>query len=174
MAIALVAYPNMSDEHYQWIEGIRHKHPELDYTPLDPHFTLVFPLTGTINQESLVQHIDHLIQQATPISFTIRCAIPVPEIDKYYAFLVPDEGFSRLVRLHDALYTDILSEHLNLDMPYVPHITIGHSDNAQIVKQISMSINRQNIDISGIVDMLALMDNKNGKWNCVQDFALTG
>ena len=45
MAIALVAYPNMADEQYQWIDSIRSKHPELEYTPIDPHFTLVFPIS---------------------------------------------------------------------------------------------------------------------------------
>lgn len=173
MAIALLAYPNMSDEHYQWIDGIRNKYPRLDYTPLDPHFTLVFPITDNINQESVVQHIDHLMQQANPIPFAIRCAVPMPEANRSYVFLVPDEGFSKLRRLHDALYTGVLSAHLRLDIPYLPHITIGYCGDAKLVKQIAININRQNIEISGIVDMLVLMDNKSGKWNRVQDFALS-
>ena len=79
MAIALVAYPNMVNEHYQWIDNIRSKHPDLEYIPNDPHFTFVFPISEAINQENVVQHVDHLMQQMTPIPFTIRCAMLMPE-----------------------------------------------------------------------------------------------
>ena len=172
MAIVLVAYPNMADEHYQWIDSIRIKHHELEYTPVDPHFTLVFPIANLINQQRVIQHIDHLMQQTTPIPFTIQCAMLMPEEKANYIFLVPDEGFSKLLKLHDALYTGVLSPHLRLDIPYIPHITIGYSPDAQLAKQISAGINRQEIEISGMVDILTLMDNKHGKWNRIQDFAL--
>lgn len=178
MSIAIIAFPNMSDEHYQWIDTLRQKHPTLVYEAVKPHFTFVFPITDSIDSKKIIAHIDSVVEQTEVFQFAIRSAVPSPDADwtskRNYVFLVPDEGFSKIIKLHDALYTGILSKHLKFEIPYLPHITIGYYDDVQLVKHISKDINRQNIEISGMIDMLTLMDNKSGKWNRVQDFALSG
>jgi hypothetical protein len=68
---------------------------------------------------------------------------------KTHLLLVPDEGFSALVKLHDALYTDMLAAELRLDVPYIPHITIGDHVDPYVLRSIATVINAQNICING-------------------------
>ena len=175
MVIALVAYPNMSDEHHQWINKIRAEYPQLQYENILPHFTLVFPIIDILDREIVTKHIQTQLKKIQVFQFAVRCAIPHPERKnkRSYLFLVPDEGFSNFIRSHDALYTGILSKHLNIEIPYLPHITIGYCDDAQLIRKISIDINQQNIEILGKIDRLALMENIDGKWNRVQEFALS-
>jgi 2'-5' RNA ligase len=88
--------------------------------------------------------------------------------------LIPDEGMSMMVKLHSALYTNLLAEHLRLDIPFIPHITIGYSENAALCKEIATTINRQAIGIAGLIDMLVFLEKKDNKWSRVRDFALMG
>jgi hypothetical protein len=50
-----------------------------------------------------------------------------------YVFLVPDEGSGALSLLHDRLYSGLLAS-LRIDLPYVPHITIGRCSERQKAK----------------------------------------
>jgi hypothetical protein len=79
MSIALVAYPNMASEHYQWIDSIRASYPDLKHEPLDPHFTFVFPATNHLNYEAFSRHVEQVMQQVSAISFVMRCAILMPD-----------------------------------------------------------------------------------------------
>jgi hypothetical protein len=176
MSISLVAYPNMAAEHYQWIDSIRSSYPALQHEPLDPHFTFVFPASEHLNYEAFSRHVEQVTQQASAIPFAMRCAIPMPDSlsKNTHLFLVPDEGLSMMVKLHSALYTNYLADYLRLDIPYIPHITIGYSENAALCKEIATSINRQAIGLAGVVDMLAFLEKKENHWSRVRDFALMG
>ena len=50
--------------------------------------------------------------------FVIRCATINKDVfnDYYHAFLVPDEGYSNIVKIHDKLYSDKLKKELRLDI----------------------------------------------------------
>lgn len=176
MSIALVAYPNMASEHYQWIDSIRSRYPELQHEALDPHFTFVFPAPNRLNYEAFSRHVEQVTQQVHAIPFALRCAIPMPDMlsKNTHLFLIPDEGMSTMVKLHSALYTNLLADYRRLDIPFVPHITIGYSENAALCKEIANSINRQAIGLSGLVDMLVFLEKKENKWSRVRDFALMG
>ena len=176
MTIALVAYPNMAAEHYQWIDSIRAQYPSIAYEPIDPHFTFIFPIHDNLKYEAFSRHVEQVTQQIAAIPFTIRCAIPMPDTlsKNTHIFLVPDEGLSMMVKLHSALYTSLLANYLRLDIPYIPHITIGYSEEASVCKEVATAINRQSISISGLVDMLAFLEKKDNKWLRIRDFALVG
>jgi 2'-5' RNA ligase len=176
MSIALVAYPNMASEHYQWIDSIRASYPALKNEPLDPHFTFVFPAPNHLNYEAFSRHIEQVTQQVSAISFVMRCAIPMPDAISHntHLFLIPDEGMSMMVKLHSALYTNLLAEYLRLDIPFIPHITIGYSENAALCKEVATAINRQALGLAGVIDMLVFLEKKDNKWSRVRDFALIG
>ena len=174
MPIAIVAFPDLSHENYQWIDKLRQKYSELAYEPLNPHFTLVFPITDAISRKKTIKHVDRIEKQTKSIQFKIRCAVPSPDwiSKRNYVFLVPDEGFSELIRLHDALYTNIFEPYLSRRISFIPHITIGHCDVPQLARKISLEINEENIEFTGAINQLDLLDNADGEWKTIQTFKL--
>ena len=58
-----------------------------------------------------------------------------------HIFLVPDEGFGHLIRLHDRLYSDRLNSELRLDIPFIPHLTVGSGLELQKAKALSDQLN---------------------------------
>jgi len=173
MRIAIVAYPQMAREDEEWISAIQKRHNELGQSILPPHFTLVFPLAG-ISEEAIAEHIGRAAARCKSVAFVLRCAIFLTDdsSDKHFVVLVPDEGFSGIVKLHDRLYTGILEPSLRLDIPYVPHITIGYSMNARACKEICDALNREEFEIKGSVSRLDLVRLETDKAWSVQQFEL--
>lgn len=174
MQIAVVAYPNYCNDDYELIEQIRFKHsPLIQYEPMKPHFTLVFPTSAEL--DTVKSHIKSIANQIIRFDFKIRCTIIMPARNAKgsHLFLVPDEGFSRIIRLHDMLYTGVLASHLLRDIPYIPHITIGYSDNIEVIQEISMEINGNDYEISGTLDKLTLISKNDFAWQVVQEYSLS-
>src|SRR5262249_31052465 len=80
-----------------------------------------------------------------------------PFSTRAHLFLVPEEGYSGLVKLHDALYTDILTSELSLDVPYIPHITVGDHVDVNVLRPIATAINAQNLSIAGQITALDIV-----------------
>lgn len=175
MSFAIVAFPDMTDENYRWIDTIREKYPALVHEAIKPHFTIVFPFNADIAPEKITRHIDTIVNKTVVFRFVILCAVPSPDrmSKRHYVFLVPDEGFSNIIRLHDSLYTGVFEPHLNHEIPYLPHITIGHCDDAQLIRQISLEINEENIEFSGTINQLDVLDNADSRWKTIQTFNLS-
>jgi 2'-5' RNA ligase len=74
---------------------------------------------------------------------------------------VPDEGFSQIVRLHDQLYGSILAPHLRLDLPFIPHITVGYTTDGEACHLAAKAINAEKIEFAGRIDRLTLFDVAN-------------
>ena len=91
---------------------------------------------------------------------------------RLYVFLVPDEGCSGLSLPHDRLYTGALSAHLRLDLPYIPHITIGTLAERHAAKQLCDQLNRAGLGIHGSVNSLTVGTFANGKVNNLASFEL--
>jgi 2'-5' RNA ligase len=68
-----------------------------------------------------------------------------------YVFLVPDEGFAAISLMHDRLYSGPLEPFLRLDLPYVPHITIGSTRDRQAAKALCDRLNREGVHVQGSV-----------------------
>lgn len=124
MSLVLIAEPDLEPKDRDWIETYRAAHdPHLSI--VSPHFTLIFP--GNNSEEALLAHIKEAIEGFAPIHFVLRSALVVKGAlsPLTYVFLVPDEGFGQIVRLHDRLYTGLFEKGLRRDIPYIPHIGIG-------------------------------------------------
>ncbi|MGJ3249382.1 MAG: 2'-5' RNA ligase family protein [Elainellaceae cyanobacterium] len=74
--------------------------------------------------------------------------------DFTHVFLVPDEGYSRIIKLHDRLYTGMLIDELRLDIPFIPHIGIANSRNAQECKNLVDNLNSKSFEVNGKVETL--------------------
>src|SRR6056297_140209 len=100
MALAVVNYPTLTGKDFQWIQSVRQKYDMLFYDVVNPHFTLVFP-TENIPFELLFKHIQKVAEHFEPFEFTIRCVtVGDPDfMDHAHLFLIPDEGFSKIVKL---------------------------------------------------------------------------
>ncbi len=157
MSLLLVAYPDLNADDYTWIQDIRRTH-DSNYSLISPHFTVVFP-THTTDPARFIEHVTTCTQQCASFSFAIRCAMIVK--DSYnpmtHLFLVPDEGYSTLVKLHDELYRGVLEPGLNLDVAYIPHLTIGDHLHAHALKPVADAINHQNRCIFGRVRKLDIL-----------------
>ena len=103
MALLAVAYPYLSPTDYTWIQSIRQQ-DDPHFTLIAPHFTLVFPIS-TIAQGAFIDHITAQAERIHVIPFILQCATIVTDAfsPQTHLFLVPDQGYSAVVKLHDAL-----------------------------------------------------------------------
>jgi 2'-5' RNA ligase len=153
--LLVVNYPTISTNDFAWIQEIRQKEDELNFRAIDPHFTLVFPIVE-IDRATLVSHVKRSIAGIKAVEFTLRCAVLCNDaFSKYtHVFLVPDEGYSKIVKLHDRLYTGVIANELRLDLPFIPHIGIANSLDPYHCKRLVDRLNGQHFEIRGRIDRL--------------------
>jgi hypothetical protein len=108
--LLVVNYPTLPAMDLATIQATRKIADRLYYEVVAPHFTFVFP-TFTLTESALIDHVTAVIAAMPAFDFVIRCAVLGDDAfsDNTHVFLVPDEGYSQIVRLHDRLYTDILA-----------------------------------------------------------------
>lgn len=101
----VVDYPTVSREDFDWVQSIRAEHDELYYEVADPHLAFVFPVFD-FDRERFLERVKGYTRGVERISFVCRCAAVVKDATNEYAhvFLVPDEGHSEIIKLHDRLY----------------------------------------------------------------------
>ena len=159
MALLVLAYPELADSDFKLIQKFRKENDELFYQTVEPHFTLVFPVFG-IEKQKFIKEIKSQSKGFKNINFIIRCStINKDSFSEYYhAFLVPDEGYSNIVKLHDKLYSNELLENLRLDIDFVPHIGIGNNISATKCKFMVDSWNKKEFEIPGRIKELHIVD----------------
>lgn len=159
MALAVVNYPTLSKSDHEWIQEIRAKHDKLFYDVVDPHFTLVFP-TDNVAVDVLLNHVKKVSEKFSAFRFVIRCAtVGDPDfLGHAHVFLIPDEGFSNVIKLHDALYRGILEQELRLDLPFVPHIGIASDPSPVKCKKLVDRLNPQEFEIQGRIEVLDIIE----------------
>src|SRR2546423_12783357 len=136
MALLVLAYPRIAHEDFVWLQAIRAQHDERYFALVAPHFTLVFPMTS-VSRTDFSAHVRQQAAGIEAISFVARCAIVVADDGKKFShvFLVPDEGFSEIVKLHDRLYAGLFAPELRLDITFIPHIGVGNAADAGACKR---------------------------------------
>lgn len=157
MMLCVVAYPGLDAADWDWLQSIRRQW-DPQHALIDPHFTLIFP-TGAVDAEALEAHVRAAVAGIRPFGVVLRCALPVKDSfsAQTHLFLVPDEGLGQLVRLHSRLYTGPLQAHLRLDIPYLPHITVGAFPDAGECKAAADRLNEQPFAVNGRVERLSLL-----------------
>jgi len=147
----VVAYPIFSSTtDYEWIQHYRSRH-DTHHTLIQPHFTIIFPIPAhDISQSEFIQQVKQQLdtyktmqqyhhkhhqhqhkQHSSSSVIDVHINVATLNFDSiskthYHEFLVPDQGYSQLVKLHDTLYNlPLLITHRRYDLPYIPHITIG-------------------------------------------------
>jgi 2'-5' RNA ligase len=118
MLYALVHYPAVEIRH---INRLRSKY-DPQFHLIAPHITIMFPTPDSIGERSLVSHIEGVLHRWK--SFPIRLKGLQQSWDEYL-FLLLNKGEGDVIRLHDEIYTGLLSEYRDEVRPFIPHLTLG-------------------------------------------------
>src|SRR5215510_13155386 len=118
MLYALVHYPAVE---LRYINRLRSKY-DPQFHLISPHITIMFPTPSSIGERNLVSHIESALHGWE--SFPIRLKGLHRSWDEYL-FLLLIKGKEDVIRLHDEIYTGLLSEYRNEVRPFIPHVTIG-------------------------------------------------
>lgn len=164
MAYLVVAYPRLEQSDFDFIQNYREQNDPRYFSVVEPHITLVFAIND-IDKDSFVNEVKNKIADIEAFNFEIKIAtINQNDDGKYYhEFLVPDTGYSNIVKLHDKLYSGLFAPHLRFDIDFIPHIGIGNSDEAQTSKQRIDELNTIGISISGKVESVDVIEFADGK-----------
>lgn len=159
MSLLALAYPRISKKDYKWINDFREENDELNRRVMEPHFALVFPVFNQ-RPETFIEEIKSRSADHHSINFVILCAV----MDKnaftpyWHVYLVPDEGYSQIIKLHDSLYSGKLSHELRMDSPFIPHIEIANSVEKWTCKEWVDQINYLNLEIKGSIEELDVVE----------------
>ena len=153
MTYLVVAYPKLELSDFDFIQNYREQNDPRYFSVVKLHITLVFAVSD-IDKDSFVNEVKDKITGFEPFNFAMNVAtISQNDDGKYYhEFLVPDTGYSNIVKLHDKLYSGLFAPHLRYDIDFIPHIGIGNSDKAEVSKQRIDELNTKGVSIPDIVD----------------------
>lgn len=155
----VIAYPILSRADHDWIQAYRRENDARSFDVVDPHFTLVFPVAEWV-PGSFVAESRRRAHGSRRFEFVLKAAT-ISKDDSgasFHEFLVPDQGNSELIRLHDRLYSGAFAPHLRLDLDFVPHVGIGHADTAGEAKARVDALNEEGVDIRGRVEALDVIE----------------
>ena len=163
MSLLVLAYPVLAAKDFNWIQSHRKEHDELYGDTVEPHFTLVFPVSDKI-QEVFTYEVELQSQGCSAISFEINKAMAVKDVlsEYWHEFLVPDKGNDEIIRLHDKLYSGALQSNLRHDIEYLPHISIGNSKDWSKCVGSVMELKKQTLSISGTIESLTIAEYADG------------
>lgn len=151
-SLEVIARPHFDKADLAWLTDIRSRRAGSRGAP---YFTLVF---GNIDMEpvAFATAIRARAKTIHAIRFRLRSALVVPEqiVRRFHVFLIPDEGFGAILKLHDALHAGPLSTALRQDSPYLPHITVATTSDHGVARDLALSLNKSDIDIRGHIDAL--------------------
>jgi len=115
---ALVHFPEINTRK---IEEFRKKY-DPHYKLISAHIVIVFPVSDVVGESRLVNHIKNTLSEWKPFDI---CISGLKKSWDQWMFLVLQEGNSSIAKLHDELYTSLLSKYLRKDIKYIPHIGLG-------------------------------------------------
>ena len=170
----VIAYPKLNKEDYKFIQEYRSENDPLYFNVVEPHFTLVFPFDN-LTENEFVDEIESLLKDQGGFNFTLRSSVVNQDFSKefYHEFLVPDEGFSNFIKLHDKLYSNKLKSSLLLDVDFIPHIGIGNNKESSICKNRVDKLNNQDLKIKGTIDSISIVKYENNKVDTVKEITLS-
>jgi 2'-5' RNA ligase len=171
--LAVVSYPVVAPADRDWIESLRAQH-DPQATLLAGHVTLVFP-AGGIGRD-IAAEVAAVARAARPIHFVIRWARAVRDVfgPGGHVFLVPDEGFEEITALHHALYGGGFASSRRPDVPFVPHITIGASQDFSVCERIARAQSPLDRQVRGRLEAIDLLEIGGGSVTSIAQCPLGG
>lgn len=151
-SLEVIARPHFDKADEAWLTDIRKRRAG---SRGPPYFTLVFPGVE-MEPHAFAETIRQNAHDIPRIRFRLRSAMVVPEptVGRFHVFLVPDEGFGAILKLHEALHVGAVEAAIRPDTPYLPHITVATSADRAEARKVAQALNRGGIDIAGHIEAL--------------------
>ena len=168
------------------IDTLRKKYDPY-YNLIETHVTLIFPLPDLIGEDTLIEHIRPILKQWKPFEIHLK---GLEKSWDHWLNLIVQEGNNEIIKLHDQLYTGILTRYLRNDLVYIPHIGLGlfteNKDSYNVVDPKLLSLDKGryetalkeatdlNLDYKATLDNLTLvkLDDKLSKVFWSKEFRL--
>ncbi|HSW78045.1 MAG TPA: 2'-5' RNA ligase family protein [Candidatus Chromulinivoraceae bacterium] len=172
MAYLVIAYPELQQSDFDWIQTYRRQN-DRQFSLVEPHFSIVFAVSD-LDKDSFLNEVKQKIGDITAFDVDLKVAtINKDNSGNYYhEFLVPDTGYSDIVKLHDKLYSGLLAPYLRFDVDFIPHISIGDSEDAQISKKRVDELNAQGVSIHGRIGSVDVIEYADGAVSTVEKIEL--
>jgi 2'-5' RNA ligase len=154
-SLEVVAHPHFDKTDLAWLTDIRSRRAGSRGAP---YFTLVFSGAG-LAAADFRKAVTAAVADTPAIRFRLRSALVVPEqaVRRFHVFLIPDEGFGAILKLHDLLHAGPLSAALRPDTPYLPHITVATTSDFDAARKLAFALNHgDGLDIHGHIDALQI------------------
>jgi len=150
--LEVIAHPQFEKADQAWLTDIRARRAGSRGAP---YFTLVFP-GADLAPAAFADAIRARARDVRPIRFRLRSALVAPEpvARRFHVFLIPDEGFGAILKLHDALHTGPIAAALRQDTPYLPHITVATTPGYDAARSLAQALNQGGVDIPGQITAL--------------------
>lgn len=173
MAYLVIAYPELQQADLDLIQDYRSRY-DRQFSLVKPHFTVVFPVQD-LDKDSFLSEVSQKIANTESFDFDLKVATINQDTsgNYYHEFLVPDAGYSNIVKLHDKAYSDLLAPYLRFDVDFIPHISIGNSEDAQASKQRVDDLNARGVLIHGHISSLDVIEFADGVINTLEKIQLT-
>lgn len=151
-SLEVVARPQFDKTDVAWLMEMRAKRAS-NYGP--PYFTLVFP-GAAMEPGEFANLVRQRARDVHRIRFRLRSALVVPEVavKRFHVFLVPDEGFGAILKLHDRLHAGPLEACLRPETPYLPHITVATTADYTAARKLAAGLNANDLQIDGVIEAL--------------------
>lgn len=164
MFYSLVNYPGINTSE---IDKFREKYDSY-HKLIGAHISIIFPVSDSIGEKALVDHIESTIQKWKPFQIHMK---GLKKSWDHWLFLLIQEGNKEIIKLHDELYTGILAPFLRKDIEFIPHIAIGlFADNSYDLRdpkkasfdkakyeRALLKAESLNLDYKTVIDKLALV-----------------
>ncbi|WP_342714723.1 2'-5' RNA ligase family protein [Bacillus paramycoides] len=134
------------------IEDIRKKHDPL-FGLIPPHITVIFPFESSISNDELKLHILKLSKGIQEIEIEFANQITG---EGEYLFLRVEKGQKQIEELHDLLYTGVLLQFLKEDIPYIPHVTVGRKESAELATEAAKDIYSFPEKLQCVIDRISI------------------
>lgn len=150
--LEVIARPHFDKSDLAWLTDIRSRRAG---SRGPPYFTLVFPGVE-MEPRAFAETVRSLVKDVQHIRFRLRSALVVPEqlVGRFHVFLIPDEGFGAILRLHDILHAGPLEAALRPETPYLPHITVATTSDHAAARKVAQALNQGGLDIHGHIEAL--------------------
>lgn len=151
-SLEVIARPYFEKADLAWLTDIRSRRAG---SRSSPYFTLVFP-GADMTPAAFAAQVRAVAREVPRIRFRLRSALvaPEPTVRRFHVFLIPDEGFAAILKLHDALHTGPIEAALRPNTPYLPHITVATTVDYAAAPRIAAALNARSLDVSGHIDAL--------------------
>jgi len=151
-SLEVIARPHFEKDDLAWLTDIRSRRAG---SRGPPYFTLVFPGVQ-MEPHAFAEQIRRNAGDVPRIRFRLRSALVVPEanVQRFHVFLIPDEGFGAILRLHDLLHAGPIEAAIRPETPYLPHITVATTTTHDAARKVAQALNQGGIDISGHIEAL--------------------